>query len=195
MKSILLTILSIFILTSAQAQNRKYTDAEVAAYIDACKCTYWDHGKAETFRSMKRTDPFKYTKNILYISYKNIDSANLVPYVKDGFLNSLVIIEQHVLSNVERDSLVKTLYNYGYQKEIKQVLVFECKQPENAIVYLDKNNKVITATNICFSGTGNSWWNSKDYKGNHKSTIGVPCFGKYEMLEKLFRNAGIKHIK
>ncbi|WP_025146211.1 hypothetical protein [Pedobacter jeongneungensis] len=196
MKYLFLTLISIFIYSFGKAQDKKYTDSAVAEYIEACKCVLKSHdGKATDFKRIRKTDFYNFAKKILYISFKNTDTSNHTPYFKNGLLNDEVIKEKHLLSSQETDSLNKTLFNYKYKGYPIKILVFECKTAENAIVYLDENNNAIAAINICFSQTGYSTWVNDRYKGTHGPSLYDTCFGKYELLAKLFRSAGIKNIK
>ncbi|RBQ03211.1 hypothetical protein [Pedobacter miscanthi] len=196
MKCLFLTLTCIFVYFYGNAQDKKYTDSAVAEYIEACKCVIKSHdGKATDYERIRKTDFYKYARKILYISFNNTNPANQTPYLKNGFLDDDVIKEKYFLSSSEIDSLNKTLFNYKYKGTPLKILVFDCSIPENAIVYLDENNKPIAALNICFSGTGYNVWVSRSYKGTHGPTLWDTCFGKYELLARLFRLAGIKNLK
>ncbi len=194
MKHILLTLACIFIYSFSTAQEKKYTDSAVTAYIKACQCKY-EYKYGLNLKSVKKHEAYSWVKKIIFVSFKNIDSAKEVPYLKNERIDNDVVTEQHLLTQGETDSLFNIIYGYNYTTYPSKILVFECRRPENAILYLDKDDKVIFSINICFSGTGYQIWTSRNYKGTHTTTFGETCFGKYEQLAKLFRSAGIRNIK
>ncbi|SDC04709.1 hypothetical protein [Pedobacter soli] len=195
MKHILLTLTCIFLYSSlCRSQEKKYTDSAVAEYIKACQCKY-GYRYGWKLKSVKKHEAYSRVKKIFFVSFKNNDPAKEAPYVKNEKIDNDVVTEQHLLTQTETDSLFNIIYGYNYTGYPSKILVFECKQPENAILYVDNDDKVLFSINICFSGTGHQIWTSKNYKGTHTTTFGETCFGKYEQLAKLFRSAGIRNIK
>ncbi len=194
MKHILLTLICIAFYSFSIAQEKKYSDSAVTAYIKACQCKF-GYKYGQRLKSVKKHEAYSWVKKIIFISFKNSDSTDKTPYLKDEKIDNETVTEQHLLTQEETDSLFNIIYGYNYTTYPSKILVFECKRPENAILYLDKDDKVVFSINICFSGTGHQIWTSRNFKGTHTTTFGDTCFGKYEILARLFRSAGIKNIK
>ncbi|MBT2561928.1 hypothetical protein J7E50_14900 [Pedobacter sp. ISL-68] len=194
MKHILLTLACIFFYSYCIAQEKKYTDSAVTEYIKACQCKF-GYKYGWKLKSVKKHEAYSWVKKIIFISFKNDDSTKEVSYLKNENIDNDVVTEQRLLTEEETDSLFNIIYGYNYTTYPSKILVFECKRPENAILYLDKDDRIVFSINICFSGTGYKIWTSKNYKGTHTTTFGETCFGKYELLAKLFRSAGTRNIK
>jgi hypothetical protein len=80
------------------------------------------------------------------------------------------------------------MYNTDYKKPIANTadLGHSCYNPRNAFVFLNKQGKVIDYLEICFE--------CKQYESKSgKLTIGDYCRQKFDMVQKCFVDAGIKH--
>lgn len=190
--SIYFILLSLTLSFAAHAQDKKYTDSAVTEYIEHCKCEYKGNRYPHDIKSSRRYMPFKGANKIIYISYKD-GNKSITPYLKDGKINEDAILEQHTLNDSEINSLVNVLTNYGYKGNPAKILVFDCVNSEQAILFQDKNGDVFTSINLSFKNTANLVWSNKNNQ-ERKAYFGKTCFGKYELIANLFKNAGLKYV-
>ena len=114
--------------------------------------------------------PFNITSKVVIVSFdkqvKKIDSSDwrfgksaykgYAGDVKYGlpFLNDTIrlskLIQSKILSNNQVDSLTDILYNTCYRWTIIETSKAMCYLPHNAILFFDKNDRVIDYIEICF---------------------------------------------
>jgi hypothetical protein len=185
-----------------QAQDKKYTDSALNEYVDACRCVvkspgYSNHNE-DRFKALKgirrHHEVFRAADKILYISFINRDNQYPVSYLKAGKLNMDNVIEAKELNAKQIDSLMFAMYANRFAGNPLKILVFECKRPVNAIVFLNKAGRVFTALNIDFNGTAYHIWKADDLDQKYSISFGDSCFGKYDSIKSLFQSAGIKNF-
>ena len=77
------------------------------------------------------------------------------------------------------------LYNFNFNpKKERTILGAGCYMPRNAIVFLDKEDKIIEYIEICFE--------CLNYHVFKKSNFGDFCIGKIELIKTFFRQNGLK---
>lgn len=89
-----------------------------------------------------------------------------------------------VLSIASRDSLSHILFNIKYSGIIQMSSENKCYQPRNAIIFYDKEDKLLEYLEVCFSCEGKRMsWNAKNIDW---------CDTKYTNLVHFFRQSGIE---
>lgn len=145
--------------------------------------------------------PFDHAKNILIVSfdYQEEDTSSYIingrdtikSYsngripIKNKTLNNQFIKEKFTLNPSQVDSLTDILFNYDYREKTTIATSSECFDPHHAIVFTNKEGKIIEYIEICFLC-------SNIYSSSAKINPGNFCEGKYNLLKKLFRKIGVK---
>lgn len=93
--------------------------------------------------------------------------------------------EQVLLSKEQVDSLTDILYNYGFRGNVNYEVSMNCYSPHHAIVFLDHQGKMFEFIELCFMCNGKRL-------SSEEVACGDFCDGKYELLEKFFKNAGVR---
>ena len=155
---------------------------------------------SKSFSSRIKNYPFNLTAKIQLVSFKhNPDTANFGEYTRDSLpkLNDTVcyskLFEVKTLSLTQIDKLTDLMYNYGFKfiPKIKGNVyligsVLQCYNPRNAILFLDKDNKVFEFIEICFE--------CKRIRTSSDSIgIGVKCNQKLKMIQNFFKEVGIDY--
>ena len=118
-----------------------------------------------------------------------------VPVDKEGFyslplLNDTVqyskLHEIKTIDSFQIDILSDIFSNVGYKGEIFKIEEIKCYDPRNAILFIDSTGKMFAYIEICFECR-------HIFTKPEKINIGDECNQKYDMMKKLFKNAGIVH--
>jgi hypothetical protein len=146
-----------------------------------------------SFTARLKKYPFNLTAEIQFVSFKGgvylIDNEivreDSLPRINDSILYSK-LIEVKTLTFPQIDKLTDIFYNYGFRGPIHTMSETECYNPRNAILFLDKNNKVIEFIEICFECR-------KTSESTDKISMGEMCKQKLNMLFDLFKIVGIEY--
>lgn len=156
--------------------------------------------------------PFNEAEKVLLISYPNAevyelskkDGVGLSEYgykiekefiFQNDSLSSKVYdatkIEQ--LDNKTLNDLSNLVFNYDYKainnKEPISLSYAKCYTPRHAILFLDKNEKLISALEICFECDKYYLFpKSKEFK----DVLGVECDQRLSFFRKMFNNYGFE---
>lgn len=130
--------------------------------------------------------PFNKSDTIKLISFK-YHGEGYIP-IKDSLLVQDSLIEEKVLSKTGIDSLTDYFYNI-YHRPVKGTLIghmTQCYFPRSAIVYLNKEGKVIEYMEICFHCMTYSIPDDKEL------TFGLLCSQVLDKLYEFFQFQGLK---
>ena len=131
--------------------------------------------------------PFNRAKTIQVISFKD---ERRIPVNKQEIDYSKVS-ESHVLDPNQIDELTNILYNIGYNPDIKTPWGLEanykCYEPRNGILFLNPDGKIMEFIEICFTC-------HRTTASSKRVKEGTYCTQKFSLLERFFKNLGIKHV-
>jgi hypothetical protein len=171
-------------LTEEQAHEcssiNKYTNAQL-----------W---KIEPFKSAKKIEIVSFPFNCLdpdTISLKEECIYNLP--LKNGELDMRFIKEKVTLDSSSTLSLMNTLFNVGFRGNPRMLQKVKCYSPRHAVLfYNDKDStKPYVYYEICFECQHFYVLENKE-RMYDKYKLGDFCYGKWQLLEDLFRKIGIK---
>jgi hypothetical protein len=143
--------------------------------------------------------PFKNTRQIQLVSFKSSFDSAFGDYYKDSLprMNDTVcyskLFEIKTLDQSQVDTLTDLIYNYGFKFNYRPKgnvyfigLMHQCYYPRNAILFLDKDNKVFEFIEICFEckNTRTSF---------DKVSLGIDCNQKLQLIKNFFEATGIKY--
>lgn len=131
--------------------------------------------------------PFCDADKIKIISFKS--QLGKTPIENDTIFSAKTT-ETIILSEVQKDQLTDILYNYNYSKKTNVIseTTQGCYFPRQAIVFLDKSDKVIAFIEVCLEC-------KQVVSKLPKESIGNFCDGKYDLLKKFFSSIGIKQFE
>lgn len=130
--------------------------------------------------------PFNEAKQVWVVSFekKSSDLENHLPMQNDTVcINRLHEIK--VLNLQQVDTLTNILFNIGYKGKIIYNTAPACYNPYNAILFIDEKGSVFEWLEIYFEC---GYFNVS----SEKMELGEFCREKYAMLEKIFKDWGIK---
>jgi len=181
MKQLLLLFL-LFPLFCA-AQNRFEKNA---------KCT-----KTENFTESQRLSnfPFSEASQIKLISFESKNGEptgnELMKYLDavklqtDAF-NPAFYTEVATLNSIQINRLTDIIYNYSYKKMPYALGDGKCYEPRNAILFLNRNNIIISYIEICFG--------CNHFRSSSTAlSLGKDCTEKYEMIKAIFKECNIEY--
>lgn len=96
------------------------------------------------------------------------------------------ITEKEILSKAETTELTNIIYNYTFTKPPTILSIANCYMPSNAILFLDKNNKLLGFIELCFLC-------NRYRESSKKITMADDCSQKIDMLKTFFLKKGIKY--
>lgn len=135
--------------------------------------------------------PFNSSSKIIFTSYQNhipgILGEELTKFL-DGLPNQKIdstilsnFKEFVILDNTQKFNLLDLIYNYGYKAKPTVYEGTKCYFPQNAILFVDSDEKLIGFVELCFGC-------SKFRTNNDKITLGEECSQKYSLLKQLFKD-------
>lgn len=126
--------------------------------------------------------PFSISDTVKIVSFRHHNLNH--PIRKDSLLvDSLVEIK--VLSKTAINQLTNILYNNFYKKTPNYGISSQCFFPRNAILFFDKNGKMIESIVICF--------HCNNYEtSSEKVEMGDECGQKTEKIRKFFMAKGLR---
>lgn len=138
--------------------------------------------------------PFNSSSKIIFTSYQNhipgIIGEELTKFL-DGLHNQKIdsislknFKEFKILDNTEKFKLLDIIYNYGYKAKPTVYEGAKCYFPQNAILFIGSDEKLIAFVELCFGC-------SKFRTNNTQITLGEECSEKYNMIKQLFKDSGI----
>ncbi|MFT3704910.1 MAG: hypothetical protein QM802_21265 [Agriterribacter sp.] len=146
-----------------------------------------------------RKYPFNRTTRIQLVSFKSSRDTLLGGYYRDSLprQNDTVcfskLFETYTLSLIQIDRLTDLIYNYGFKfKYMPKGDVYfiatakQCYNPRNAILFLDKDNKVFEFIEICFEC-------EQTRTSSEKLSLGTDCNQKFLLIKDFFKSTGIQY--
>ena len=92
------------------------------------------------------------------------------------------------LNDNQKNELTEIIFNYGYKKNINIGINSGCYMPNNAILFLDKDDNLLEFIEICFDC-------NQFRTSNEKITLGDKCMQKMNLLDNFFLKSGINKTK
>jgi hypothetical protein len=186
MKKIFILILGIFLATFSFAQKLKlkppspdtYSKRELAQDRKNHTCT---HKTYTSFSKRLKNYPFNKVAQIKLVSFEGFQ----IPKIGDSICLEKMS-EIKTLSLRQIDTLTDVLYNIGFGGLILTIEEIKCYQPRNAILFYDSRDKIFAYIEICFEC-------QHTLMSDERIDIGDICDQKFDMIRKLFSNAGIKY--
>ena len=194
--SFVLLVLIVFTINLSQSQTKHLSvnNSEENGY---CK-----RKRNLNFKNRIKNFPFNLSSEIILVSHKTIMNINdsIQVYSKgiqlQKLLNSIKIgqdtvnknefLESKKLNLILTEKLTDIFYNYGYKTKNYTKSDTKCYNPKNAILFIDKDNKVISFIEICFGC-------NKMRTSNENNGFGEYCEQKYDLVKQIFKESGIKY--
>ncbi len=146
-----------------------------------------------SFSDRLKNYPFDVSTCIQFVSFvSGIYEQNNIRTKSDSLprMNDTVVYakltEVKTLTFRQVDALSDIFYNYGFRGRITTIGNAACYMPRNAILFLDKNNKVVEFIEICFEC-------DRTKESSLKISLGEMCTQKLDMLKNLFRKVGVEY--
>ena len=143
--------------------------------------------------------PFNKAKEIQLVSFKSSYDTATGEYYKDSLprMNDIIcyskLFEIKTLTPKQVDTLTDLIYNYNFKFKYKPKgnvyfigTMIQCYNPRNAILFLDKDNKVIEFIEICFEC-------KRTRTSSDNVSLGTNCNQKLLLIKKFFKEAGIQY--
>ena len=143
--------------------------------------------------------PFKNANQIQLVSFKSSFDTIVGEYYKDSLprMNDTVcyskLFELKILISSQIDTLTDLIYNYGFKFKYKPKgkvyfigSILECYNPRNAILFVDKDNKVFEFIEICFEC-------ERTRTSSDNLSLGVDCNQKLQLIKSFFEDTGIEY--
>ena len=92
------------------------------------------------------------------------------------------------LNDNQKNELTDIIFNYGYKKNLNIDMHSLCYMPNNAILFLDKDDNLLEFIEICFDC-------DQFRTSNEEITLGDKCMQKMNLLDDFFLKSGIKETK
>ena len=193
---IIACILSSFLTQGQQLQGRKATEKEQELMDRSHNCA---RVKSIPLAERLKHYPFDLTKEVKFVSFKSSYDTLFGGYYNDSLprKNDTVcfskLFEIITLTPPQVDRLTNLIYNYGFKFNYKPKgnvyfigTTMNCYNPRNAILFLDKNNKVFEFIEICFEC-------KQTRTSSDNVSLGTECNQKLLLIKDLFKEAGIKY--
>lgn len=159
--------------------------------LDKLNCTKLNK---VNFNDLETLYPFNSSSKIIFTSYQNhtpgIIGDELTKFL-DGLHNQKIdsislknFKEFKILDNNEKFKLLDIIYNYGYKAKPTIYEGTKCYFPQNAILFIDSDGKLLAFIELCFGC-------NKFRTNNDQITVGEECSQKYNMIKQLFKDSGI----
>lgn len=160
-----------------------------------------DCARLKTISLSKRLKlyPFNKATQIQLVSFKSSYDNNIGEFYKDSLprMNDTIcyskIFEIKTLIPSQVDTLSDLIYNYGFKfKYIPKKNVYflgtslQCYNPKNAILFLDKDNKVFEFIEICFQC-------KKTRTSSDNVSLGTDCNQKLGLIKGFFKKNKIEY--
>lgn len=110
--------------------------------------------------------------------------------IEQDTLDHSTLIEFKELDQNQIAGLTNLIYNINWRKPSASLHLVDhgaCYAPRNAIIFVNKNNKVIDYIEICFHCMGSH------SKNDDRLSIGTLCTQKYDLMKQWFIDAGISY--
>jgi hypothetical protein len=99
-------------------------------------------------------------------------------------MDTSLFVSDIILNNAQIDSLTIILYNYGYKKNPKSVITFECEDYNHALLFLSNEDVIMEYVLFGFEC-------EKVSKSIDKIDVGDFCSEKFNILKSYFSALGI----
>jgi len=137
-------------------------------------CVYRKNSKTDILKKY----PFHISDKIIWVSWKS-DGKERPKTIKNFTADSInwqSFADTISIDSADKKMLADILFNYKYRVKGNYDLSASCYIPRDAILFLDKNEKLIDYLEVCFECTGYRLMTEK-WKPDF-------CDDKFEMLEK-----------
>ena len=149
--------------------------------------------KSLLFSETLKLYPFNKAKQIQLVSFKSSPNyKDSLPRMNDTVCYSK-LFEVKSLIPSQVDTLTDIIHNYGFKftyKPKRRVYfigsVSQCYNPRNAILFLDKDNKVFEFIEICFEC-------ERTRTSSDRVSLGTNCNQKLLLVKEFFGQAGIEY--
>lgn len=196
--NLLILILIVFTINFSQSQNKinRINSSDENGF-----CT---RKRNISFKNRIQNFPFNLTSQIVFISYKtkfDNKSKDSLQFDAEGMqlqklLNSIKIgqdsinekyfLESKKLDFKQTEKLTDVFFNYGFKSKYYVTSDTKCYEPRNAIIFINKDNKVIAFIEICFAC-------QHIRSSDQKIGFGEYCEQKYDLVKEIFKESGIKY--
>jgi len=184
--SILLIVF--FILTSCGSQYKEKLFYKNMSCVKQDKLTVTERNKIY---------PYNISEKIVLATYHQqkpgVAGGEMWSYFvsmeEDKSLFDKLRFEDYVeLNSSQKDELTNLIFNYGYLKDSNVRMSSGCYMPNNAILFLDKDDNLLEYIEICFDC--NAFRSS-----NKEIDLGDECMQKMDLLNEFFLKSGIKKTR
>ena len=146
-----------------------------------------------SFKSRIQNFPYNLTSQVILTSHKT--KVGMVGEELQKYLNSLKIgkdsinekefLEIKKLNLNQIEKLTDLIFNYGFKAKNHILTDAKCYDPRNAILFLDKDKKIIAFIEICFGC-------NHTRVSDEKIDFGEYCKQKFDLIKGIFAESGIK---
>lgn len=181
MKNLLLSLLFLISFSTFSQQKTKQEKRE-----ECIRSTNYSFKKRLSLLSV---DSITEIKVVSHITKVGVYGDSLQKYfnnlkVKEDYFNEKEFHEVETLTLSQIEKLTDIFFNYNNKSGI--VIAKGCYMPRNAIIFLDKNQKILGYIEICFE--------CLNYRTSDEAlTIGSYCSEKYDLIKAVFKESGITY--
>lgn len=185
-----LKIILFFLLSTVSicSQNKKFNKE-----IDKLNCKKNNALHAE---DLLKLFPYNISEKVVIVSYQNhvpgIIGEELQKYL-DKIVNKKISSEDlnefkeiKILDRSEIIKLSDIIYNNGYKSKPTIYEGAKCYSPQNAILFINKEEKLFGFIELCFGC-------SKFRTTDNKITLGDECSQKYNLIKEFFKENNITY--
>jgi hypothetical protein len=176
--------------------GRKATQKEQALMDSSHNCA---RVKSIPLSQRLKLYPFQNARQIQLVSFKSSFDTTVGEFYKDSLprMNDTVcyskLFEIKTLDQAQIDTLTDLIYNYGFKFKYKPKgkvyftgSMLQCYHPKNAILFIDRNNKVFEFIEICFEC-------KRTRTSSNNVSLGANCNQKLDLIKDFFKAAGIEY--
>ena len=107
---------------------------------------------------------------------------------KNGMLDSTTLIEAKTLNKSQINQLTNIIYNISNSKPSVSPGTKCAPYYRNALIYIDKNDKIFDYMEICFEC-------GQTYSKSGRLYLGDDCNQKYNIVKKFLKSVGINYVE
>jgi len=150
---------------------------------------YCGNKKKMRIERIRTLFPFKRSATINLVSFKRESPEDFRETPKtNGQVDLSKLYENVILEDKLKDELLDILVNYNRDPKNKNIPAKSalCYEPRNAILFLDKDKKVIAYIELCFDC-------AQYLERSGKMKIGEFCDEKFKRIKDIFERSGITY--
>jgi hypothetical protein len=147
---------------------------------------YCGNPRREGKKKIRNLFPYNQLDKIKLVSFKlpHPDSVERTIPLKNGQVDMDGMFESVTLEKELSEKLLDILVNYDNPEDERLVLM--CYDPRNAIIFMDKSDKILGYIELCFD--------CLDFKTEPKNIVmGGFCTEKFDAIQGIFVAAGLKY--